>query len=67
MASSTDIAQKILDLEEALGSGVLSVSHDGKLVTYRSVDDLQKAINFFKSCLSAANNRQVSFARHRRG
>lgn len=33
-------------LEEAIGSGALEVTYEGKTVKYRSMDDLRKAYDF---------------------
>lgn len=33
-------------LEEAIGSGALEVTYEGKTVKYRSTDDLRKAYDF---------------------
>lgn len=41
-------------LEEAIASGELTVSYEGKTVTYRSMADLQKAYDMVKSALEAA-------------
>lgn len=38
-------------LEEAIGSGALEVTYDGKTVKYRSMDDLRKAYDFVFSKL----------------
>lgn len=46
---ATTVDQKIDALEEALASGTLSVSYDGRSVTYRSQADLQAALEYFKS------------------
>lgn len=38
-------------LEEAIGSGALEATYDGKTVKYRSMDDLRKAYDFVFSKL----------------
>lgn len=43
----TDYSAKIAALEEAIGSGELTIESDGERVTYRSMDDLMKAHRFF--------------------
>jgi len=43
-------------LEAAMMRGELTVEHDGKRVTYRSVDDMQKAIAYGKQQLADAAN-----------
>ncbi len=40
-------------LEQAIGTGQLSIAYDGKTVTYRSTGDLLKAYNFVKDQLTA--------------
>ncbi|SCU73549.1 conserved hypothetical protein [Cupriavidus necator] len=41
-------------LEQAIGSGELTVKYDGKEVTYRSLDDLTKAYNLVRGSLLAS-------------
>jgi predicted GTPase len=42
-------------LEQALASGTLRVSYEGRSVEYRSVDELKKAIVEVKAGLAAAD------------
>lgn len=45
----TDYAARITALEAAVGQGVLTVETDGQRVTYRSMDDLLKALTYFRA------------------
>ncbi len=47
-------------LEAAIGSGELTLSYDGKTVTYRSMPDLISAYNFVKGQLVAAGSLTAS-------
>ncbi len=58
-------------IEEAIGSGELEVSYDGKTVKYRTMDELLKAYNMVRSSLIAdgtitSNRTRVSYAAHSR-
>jgi len=44
-----DYAARIEALEEAAGSGELTVKADGREVTYRSMGDLMRALSYFRS------------------
>jgi len=44
----TDHSAKIAALEEAVASGELTIKVDGKETTYRSMDDLLKALSYFR-------------------
>lgn len=44
----TDHSAKIAALEEAAASGELTIKVDGKETTYRSMDDLLKALRYFR-------------------
>ncbi len=46
-------------LREALTSGVLTVSYDGKSVTYRSVDEIKKALAEIENARARDAGRQV--------
>ncbi len=50
----TDYATKIASLEEAAASGELTVEADGDRVTYRSMSDLMKALDYFRRQQDAA-------------
>jgi hypothetical protein len=50
----TDLTTKIAALEAALASGELSVESDGDKVTYRSISDLSKALDYFLRQQAAA-------------
>ncbi len=41
-------AAKIAAMEEALGQGILTVTYNGRTTTYKSTDDLIKAITYFR-------------------
>ena len=41
-------------LEEAIASGELTVSYEGKTVTYRSMKDLREAYDMIRSSLESA-------------
>lgn len=69
MAFST---AQLTALEEAIASGELKVSFDGKQVEYRSMDELLKAYNTIRAALIAdgvitSNRTRVSYASHSRG
>ena len=42
-------AAQLQALKDALASGELTVTYDGKTVTYRSIEDLKKAIAFVEA------------------
>lgn len=42
-------AAQLQALKDALASGELTVTYDGKTVTYRSIDDLKEAIAYIES------------------
>lgn len=46
-------ADQLQALQDALASGELTVEFDGKRVTYRSIDDLRKAIATVQGELAA--------------
>ncbi len=46
-------------LREALTSGVLTVSYDGKSVTYRSVDEIKTALTEIENARARDAGRQV--------
>ena len=50
----TDYAAKVAALEEAAGSGELTVKTDGREVTYRSMADLMRALSYFRSQMAAS-------------
>lgn len=51
----TDHSARIAALEDAAGSGELTIKVDGKETTYRSMDDLLKALRYFKADQSAGS------------
>lgn len=54
MAAPT-YATEIAALEAAAATGELTVEQDGDRVTYRSMDDLLKALTYFKAQAAAAS------------
>lgn len=51
---ATDPAANIANLEIALASGELEVMVNGERVTYRSIEELTKAINYFRGQMTRA-------------
>lgn len=45
-------AERIAELEEALGNGVLTIESDGERITYRSTSDLMDAIRYNRGLLA---------------
>lgn len=43
-----DYAVEIANLEAAAASGELTIEQDGERVTYRTMNDLVRALNYFK-------------------
>lgn len=60
-------------IEDAIGTGQLTVTFDGKTITYRTMDDLVKAYNFIYSKLeaqgviNASSRKRVSVAQFDKG
>ncbi len=54
-------------LEAALASGTLTVEFDGKRVTYRSLDEIQRAIEIVKKGLGQQTHQHFSFTRYSSG
>ena len=61
MANMTYTEDQVRALREALTSGVLTVSYDGKSVTYRSVDEIKTALTEIENARARAREagRQV--------
>ena len=59
MADMTYTEDQVRALREALTSGVLTVSYDGKSVTYRSVDEIKTALAEIESARARDAGRQV--------
>jgi hypothetical protein len=57
---AADYTARIEALEEAAGSGELTVKADGREVTYRSMSDLLKALSYFRSQQTQANANGVA-------
>ena len=58
-------ATDIDNLEAALASGVLTVTQNGKSITYRSLDEMRSALDYAKLQVegSAYRNKRVTLAR----
>ena len=59
MADMTYTEDQVRALREALTSGVLTVSYDGKSVTYRSVDEIKTALTEIENARARDAGRQV--------
>ena len=59
MADMTYTEDQVRALREALTSGVLTVSYDGKSVTYRSVDEIKAALTEIENARARDAGRQV--------
>ena len=59
MADMTYTEDQMRALREALTSGVLTVSYDGKSVTYRSVDEIKTALTKIENARARDAGRQV--------
>ena len=59
MADMTYTEDQVRALREALTSGVLTVSYDGKSVTYRSVEEIKTALAEIESARAREAGRQV--------
>ena len=46
-------------LQEALASGTLTVTFEGRSITYRSVQELQRAISVVQSSLNQQSGKRV--------
>lgn len=54
-------------LVEAYGTGVLTVEYDGKRITYRSLDEIARAIGIVSGALGVSNPLGSTVARNRIG
>ena len=59
MSDMTYTEDQVRALREALTSGVLTVSYDGKSVTYRSVDEIKTALTEIENARARDAGRQV--------
>ena len=59
MADKTYTEEQARALREALTSGVLTVSYDGKSVTYRSVEEIKQALAEIENARARDAGRQV--------
>lgn len=50
-----DFASEIGQLEAAIASGELTIESNGERVTYRSTDDIKKALAYFENKAAAAS------------
>lgn len=50
-----DLAAAKAALEKALASGHLTVEYDGKRVTYRSIEEIKKALAYVQQEIDAAS------------
>jgi len=57
MATPEQIQDRIDAIDEAIGSGVLTVTHNGKTMTYRSIDELRRARAALVSQLAGGKQR----------
>lgn len=55
----TDYSAKIAALEEAAGSGELTIEADGRKITYRSMKELLAALDYFKGQVAASSGQQA--------
>jgi hypothetical protein len=46
-------------LQEALGSGTLTVTYEGRSVTYRSIHELERAISVVQNALKQQSGKRV--------
>ena len=58
MADMTYTEDQVRALRAALASGVLTVSYDGKSVTYRSIDELKAALAEIETARARENGRR---------
>lgn len=56
-----DYSAKIAALEEAVGSGVLTVESNGERMTYRTMADLLIALNYFTDKQAQFNPSSVEY------
>ena len=49
-------ATSITALEEAMAEGALTVTINGKTVTYRSIEDLRSALEYFRGMIAAGDS-----------
>ena len=56
----------VAQLEASLAKGFAEVTHEGNRLVYRTVDDIQKAITYFKSLYDNASDAPAPKAKTRR-
>ena len=59
MADMTYTEDQVRALREVLTSGVLTVSYDGKSVTYRSVEEIKQALAEIENARARETGRRV--------
>ena len=60
-----DLRERLKKLKAAYLSGTASISHNGKSVTFRSMDDLKKAIDFAEDELGIKRTKTIKTVSHR--
>lgn len=64
----SDLATRLEAIEEALHAGVLTVSHNGRTVTYRSLADMRQIAADLRRQINGSGTRpRVTWARFSRG
>lgn len=64
-AEKADMRERLKKLKAAYLSGTASISHNGKSVTFRSMDDLKKAIDFAEDELGLRRTKTIKTVSHR--
>lgn len=65
MASYT--ASDLTAIEAAIKSGALSVKHGDKMVTYRSLAEMERVRDMIARSLASPTRKRITFASHSRG
>ena len=60
-----DMRERLKKLKTAYLSGTASISHNGKSVTFRSMEDLKKAIDFAEDELGLRRTKTIKTVSHR--
>ena len=64
-AEKADMRERLKKLKAAYLSGTASISHNGKSVTFRSMEDLKKAIDFAEDELGLKRTKKIKTVSHR--
>ena len=56
----TDYSGQIAAINDAIASGVQSVSYEGKTSTFRSLDDMLKTVAYLERLQARADGKRVS-------